>query len=133
MKTLLGALLEYRPDITDNNAFYCFGCNGFDKAKKTASKKYSNEYVDTLDINFVYEYSSFLGFVYGFVITDDCICGYDGCSFHIPLKDLRAVRYDNDDDEIVFSPKNGLSSCIKVATQKRNLAKNLVSIINDYK
>ncbi|MGL5041209.1 MAG: hypothetical protein ACRC6D_14145 [Aeromonas sp.] len=130
---MFSALFEYRFDITDSKDFYFYGMPGFEKAINTASKKYSGEYVDASSIHFVYEYSSFLGFIHGFVITDDYICGYDGDSFKIPLKNLRTVRYDNDDDEIVFSPKSGLSSYIKVSTQKRNLAKNLISIINDYK
>lgn len=136
MKSLSDALLEYRFDITDNDAFHSISSDSFNKAVKTASNKYVAKYNShansTADFVFIYEYYSFLGFVQGFAITDSYIYGDDGVTFELPLNNLASVKYDDEDHEIVLSPKNGSKHYIKVSANKKQLAKTLASIINDY-
>lgn len=136
MKSLSDALLEYRFDITDNDVFHSVSSASFNKAVKTASNKYAAKYNShansATDFVFIYEYSSFLGFIQGFAITDSYIYGDDGGTFELPLNNLSSVKYDNEDHEIVFYPKNGSKHHIKVSANKKQLAKTLVSIINNY-
>lgn len=136
MTSLRNGLIDHRFEITDNDAFHSVCSKGFKGAVKTAVRKYVAEYdsftKDPIDFSFVYEYTSLFGFSQGFAITDYCIYGDEGSTFMLNISDLSRVKYDDDDNEIVFVPKKGLSYYIKVSPKKKDMAQELIDVINDY-
>ncbi|WP_421196381.1 hypothetical protein [Aeromonas enteropelogenes] len=136
MSTLSDKLLDFRFDIADDDGFYSVSSSNFNRAVKTAYKKYVAKYNShansTSDFVLIYEYSSFLGFIQGFAITDYCIYGDEGSSFELPLRDLASVKYDESEDEFVFTSTSNKKYYIKVASSKKGLARQVATLINNH-